>query len=173
MRILATERLYLRTIEAGDAGFYLALVNDPSWIANIGERHIHSLEAAREAILAGPCEKQRTLGFSLYLVERRSDLAAMGLCGLIRRDTLPEVDIGYAMLPPFWGHGYAYEAAAAVVEHARRDLGLKRLLGITSPDNHSSNKLLAKLGLKFNKLVYLGPDDRGTNLYSLDFPALK
>jgi RimJ/RimL family protein N-acetyltransferase len=168
MLILTTERLSLRTLETDDAAFYLTLVNDPSWLANIGQRNIHTLDAAREAILAGPVDRQKTLGFSLYVVERRSDGAAMGLCGLIKRDTLPDVDIGYAMLPLFWGRGYAYEAAAAVVEHARRDLGLKRLLGITSPDNDSSNKLLLKLGLAFDERVYLNGDGKSTNLYSLD-----
>jgi RimJ/RimL family protein N-acetyltransferase len=168
MLILTTERLSLRTLETDDAAFYLTLVNDPSWLANIGQRNIHTLDAAREAILAGPIDRQLTLGFSLYVVERRSDGAAMGLCGLIKRDTLPDVDIGYAMLPAYWGHGYAWEAGQAVVEHARRDLGLKRLLGITSPENESSNKLLRKLGLTFDALVYLGTDGKSTNLYSRD-----
>lgn len=171
MLIADTARLTLRTLEPGDAAFYLALVNDPAWIANIGDRDIHDLDAARAAIEAGPRTSQRTHGFSFYLVERRDDGAPIGICGLVKRETLPDADIGYAFLPAYWGQGYAWEAAAAVVEHAERDLGLACLLGITSPDNLASNRLLAKLGLRLEGLIAMPPEGRATNLYRRDFPA--
>src|SRR5262249_16667525 len=112
---------------------------------------------------------QKALGYSLMLVQRKSDGAAIGLCGLIKRDTLPDTDIGYAYLPPFWGAGYAYEAAAAVVEFARGTVGLKRLLGIVSPSNVASNQLLAKLGLRFVETTVLKGETNSTNLYSMEF----
>ncbi|HAT30451.1 MAG TPA: GNAT family N-acetyltransferase [Janthinobacterium sp.] len=169
MHILDTERLRLRTIEADDAAFYLVLINDESWLKNIGDKGVRSLDQARAAILAGPCASQARHGFSLYLVERREDGAALGMCGLIKRDSLPDVDIGYAIAPRYWGRGYAYEAAAAVVAHAERDLGLERLLGITDPENVKSNRMLLKLGLRFERFVLMPPDDRGTNVYRREF----
>jgi RimJ/RimL family protein N-acetyltransferase len=169
MLVLSTERLNLRTVEAGDAPFYLELVNDPSWIANIGDRGIRTLDGARTAIEEGPMAMQARLGYSLYVVERRSDGAAMGLCGLIKRDILPDTDIGYAISPAYWGHGYAYEAAAAVVQHARGALGLPRLLAITSPGNMASNALLRKLGLSLVEQVKLEGWDEDSNLYRLEF----
>jgi RimJ/RimL family protein N-acetyltransferase len=171
MLVLSTERLNLRTVEAGDAPFYLELVNDPSWIANIGDRGIRTLDGARTAIEEGPMAMQARLGYSLYVVERRSDGAAMGLCGLIKRDILPDTDIGYAISPAYWGHGYAYEAAAAVVQHARGALGLPRLLAITSPGNLASNALLRKLGLLLVEQVKLEGWDEDSNLYRLEFAA--
>jgi RimJ/RimL family protein N-acetyltransferase len=171
MLVLSTERLNLRTVEAGDAPFYLELVNDPSWIANIGDRGIRMLDGARTAIEEGPMAMQARLGYSLYVVERRSDGAAMGLCGLIKRDILPDTDIGYAISPAYWGHGYAYEAAAAVVQHARGALGLPRLLAITSPGNLASNALLRKLGLSLVEQVKLEGWDEDSNLYRLEFAA--
>ena len=171
MLILTTERLRLRTIETADAPFYLTLVNDPTWIANIGDRNLHSVEAARAALEQGACAMQRQLGFSLYLMERSCDAEPIGLCGLIKRDTLPDVDIGYAVLPAYCGLGYAHEAASAVLLHARRDIGLTRLLGITAPDNASSNKLLRKLGMRLVQCQPLTPGGELTNLYSIDFAA--
>ena len=169
MKILDTERLTLRTIGAADAPFYLERVNEPSWIRHIGDRNLHTLAQARAALAAGPEAMQAERGFSLYLVERRADGAAMGMCGLIKRDTLPDVDIGYAFLPRFWGQGYAHEAAAAVVTHARETVKLARLLGITGPDNESSNRLLRKLGFRFEGVVELSPGNGATNLYACDF----
>lgn len=169
MNILETERLRLRTVEADDAPFYLRLLNDPSFIDNIGDRGIRTLEAARDAIANGPVLMQATLGHSIYLAELKETGEPAGMCGLIKRETLADVDIGYAFLPEHGGKGYAYEAGAAVLLHARRDVGLKRVVAIVSPNNAASNGLLRKLGLRLDRLVYLTADDPGTNLYVLDF----
>lgn len=169
MNILETKRLRLRTVEAGDAPFYLQLVNEPSFINNIGDRGIRTLQAAREAIVNGPVAMQATLGHSIYLVELKETGESVGMCGLIKRESLADVDIGYAFLPAHTGKGYAYESGAAVLVHARNGVGLKRVVAIVSPDNAASNGLLGKLGLRFEKLVHLTEDDPGTNLYVLDF----
>ena len=169
MHVLDTERLSLRTMEADDAAFYFELVNDPSWLEHIGDKGIRSVGAARQAILDGPCEMQRRLGHSLYVMQRRDDGALLGLCGLIKRDSLPDVDIGYAVRPAYWGHGYAHEAAAAVLAHARVSIGLQRLLGITSPGNTASIKLLQKLGLALVEFTHLPPDNKPTNVYRIEF----
>lgn len=169
MKILETERLLLRTMREDDAPFYLALVNEPSWLEHIGDKGIRTLDDARESIVAGPMRMQRLLGYSLYLVERKADGAPLGLCGLILRDTLPGTDIGYALAPRYWGHGYAYEAAAAIVDLARDRLGLRRLFGIVSPANAPSIALLEKLGLSFLRSARFPPDGRETHVYCVEF----
>jgi RimJ/RimL family protein N-acetyltransferase len=168
--MIETQRLFLRPLNLDDAAFYLELVNDPSFIENIGDKGVRTLKEARDAILSGPMSMQHTLGYSLMLVQRKNDGAAIGLCGLIKRDSLPDTDIGYAYLPAFWGVGYAYEAAAGVVEFARDTIGLKRLLGIVSPSNVASNQLLTKLGLRFIETTVLQGETRSTNLYQMEFP---
>ncbi|SFL69708.1 GNAT family N-acetyltransferase [Rugamonas rubra] len=171
MHILDTERLTLRTIEVDDAAFYLELVNDPSWLRYIGDRNIRTLEQSRAYIEQVPCAMQRELGHSMYVIELKDGGAAIGMCGLIKRDTLPDVDIGYAIRPAWWGRGFAYEAAAAVLAYGRDRVGLKRLLGITNPDNIVSNRLLQKLGLALVETTILGAEQRPTNLYRLEFAA--
>jgi RimJ/RimL family protein N-acetyltransferase len=164
MDIAATERLRLRTMTVGDAAFYLALVNDPAFLEHIGDRGIRTLDEARRAVATGPVAMQETLGHSLYLVELKDGGSAIGMCGLIKREALGEVDIGYAFLPAYRGRGYAFEAGIAVLAHART-LGLTRIAGITPPGNLASNRLLQKLGLRFQYFSYLAPNEPGTNLY--------
>lgn len=171
MKILETERLCLRTLEAEDAAFYLELVNDPAFLQNIGDKGVRTPEDAHAALLKGPVAMQRERGHSLYMVTRKEDGAEMGMCGLIKRDSLPGVDIGYAYLPRFWGQGYALEAGAAVKAYARDVLRLPELMAITNPDNVGSIRLLEKLGLRFIEFTHLPPDNKPTNIYRLDFRA--
>lgn len=169
--ILETARLRLRTVALDDAAFYLGLVNDPAFITNIGDRGIRTLDAARDALASGPMLMYATLGHSLLIVERAHDGVALGMCGLIKRDTLEDVDIGYAMLPAHRGQGYCGEAAAAVYAYARDTLRLRRLVAICAPANSGSNALLRKIGLRFDRLIQLTPEDSGTNLYVCDWVA--
>ena len=169
MKIVDTERLSLSLIILDDAAFYLELINDPSWIANISDKGIRSMEAARESILSGPVASQLANGFSLYVVKRQTDNVAMGLCGLIKRDSLKNVDIGYAFLPAYVGQGYALEAAKAVVGYANAVLGLTKLAAITSPNNQRSHQLLHKLGFILEETLVLPGEERMTNLYGLTF----
>lgn len=171
MHILDTERLRLRTLVLGDAALYLKVVNVAAFIEYIGDRGIRTVDAARKAIADGPVAMQETLGHSLYLVERKEDGAAIGMCGLIKRETLADVDLGYAYLPQFGGKGYATEAAAGVLAYAR-GLGIRRLLAITSPGNAASNAVLKKIGMRFDEVVHLTPQDPGTLLYSYDFTSI-
>jgi len=167
--ILETPRLRLRSVTVDDAAFYLELVNDPSWVANIGYRNLHTVEAARAALEAGLMTQFREHGYSLYMTERRSDGATIGMCGLVRRTSLPGPDIGYALRPAYWGQGYAYEAAAAVMAHAEHALGLATVYGITAPHNQVSINLLNKLGLRYERFSRLPPDGKDTNIYRRDF----
>jgi len=168
--LLDTARLRLRTLAQGDAAFYLELVNGPAFIDAIGDRGIRTLPAARRAIVDGPMAMHRALGHALCLVELKHDATPIGICGLIKRDTLPGVDIGYAILARYSGQGYATEAAAAVLAHAAAR-GVKRVLAITSPGNAGSNAVLRHIGMRFEKVVHLAPEDPGTLLYAYDCPA--
>jgi RimJ/RimL family protein N-acetyltransferase len=166
MKILETERLVLRTLEEGDADFYLQLVNEPSFLQYIGDKGVRTREDAIGALRNGPIKMHSEKGFSLYLVVDKASGDKLGMSGLIKRPELDDVDLGYAFLPAYRGRGYAIEAARAVVAHARRDVGLARLAAITSPDNDSSIQLLLKLGYTFQRVVHIRSDD-STNLYHL------
>jgi RimJ/RimL family protein N-acetyltransferase len=170
MDILETARLRLRTVTADDAAFYLELVNDPAFIEHIGDRGIRTVEEARCSVIDGPAAMQEERGHSLYVVELRHTRVQVGMCGLIKRDTLDDIDIGYAFLPQYRGCGYAYESARAVLDYAP-SIGITRVAAITSPNNIASNHLLLKLGLRFQRFVHLTPEDSGTNLYLVELPA--
>lgn len=169
MIVAETARLRLRTITADDAAFYYELVNDPTWLEFIGDKGIRTIAQAHTAIIDGPLAMQQRHGHSLYVMERREDGRALGLCGLIRRDSLPDVDIGYAIRPAYFGQGYTFEAAQAVLALARGPLGIRRLLGITDPGNVNSIRLLEKLGLRFEQVKLLPPGDKPTNIYAIDW----
>lgn len=167
MHVLDTARLRLRTLTLDDAAIYLQVLNTPLFIRWIGDRQIRTEAQAREALAVGPLSMQSMRGFSLYLVERKSDGAAIGMCGLIKRDTLDDVDLGYAYLPEYAGQGYASEAAAGVLLHAK-SLGLTRVVAITSPGNAASDAVLRRVGMRFEKMVKLTPEDTGTQLFAVD-----
>jgi RimJ/RimL family protein N-acetyltransferase len=169
MRVLDTDRLVLRRLSLEDAAFILELVNEPSWLRFIGDRGVRNLEDARRYLENGPLAMYARHGFGLYRVELKEDGTPIGMCGLLRRDTLQDVDIGYALFPRFWGRGYAQEAAAGVLEYARKTLGLARIAAIVSPDNESSIKLLEKLGMTFERMVRMSGDTSEIKLFALQF----
>ncbi|MCX7204864.1 MAG: GNAT family N-acetyltransferase [Proteobacteria bacterium] len=152
---ITTARLSLSTISIDDATFYLQLLNEPSWHQFIGDRGIRTLEEAKTAISNGPIEMQNRLGFSLYIVKLSDTGTPIGLCGLLKRDYLEDVDLGYAFLPQYWGQGFAHEAASAVVKYAKDELKMTRLLATTDLDNEASMQLLIKLDFTLIKTLSL------------------
>ena len=158
-----TARLAIRPLTLEDAPFVLRLVNEPAWIRFIGDKKVHSLADAEHYIRTGPMEAQRRFGFALNLVLLKGGAIPIGICGLVKREPLPDPDLGFALLEEFWGHGYALEAASAILSHARTVLRLPRLLAITSPDNDASGRVLQKLGFVFERLFRF-PDERGEEL---------
>jgi RimJ/RimL family protein N-acetyltransferase len=171
--VCETPRLVLRDLGRSDAAFIMRLVNDPDWLRFIGDRNVHDLRGARRYIAEGPVAMRRRHGFALDVVERKEDGAAMGLCGLIKRDILDDVDLGFAFLPEFRGQGHAREACVAVLGRAAREFALRRVAAITSPDNERSMKLLGVLGFEFVRSMKMAPDDRGTRLYLLELDAAR
>jgi RimJ/RimL family protein N-acetyltransferase len=152
MLVLETERLLLRPLTTDDAPFILTLLNEPSFLRFIGDKKVRNLEDARQYILTGPMASYERHGLGLLAVELKASQTPIGMCGLLKREELPEPDIGFAYLPDFWGQGFAFEAAKAVMNDARDSLKLNRVLAIVNPDNDASIKLLERLGLKFERL---------------------
>ncbi|MEA2206372.1 MAG: hypothetical protein QOE77_3148 [Blastocatellia bacterium] len=168
MKVLETDRLNLRRISTDDAEFILQLLNEPSFLEFIGDRGVRTLEDARNYILNGPMASYERFGFGLYLTELKEPRVPIGMCGLLKRDTLEDVDIGFAFVPQYWKQGYAMESAAAVMAHAKDAFGLNRLAAITSPGNEPSIALLLKLGMRFEKLTRLTAEAPGIRLFICD-----
>lgn len=167
MIILETERLILRHMSPDtDSVFVLDLLNQPSFLQYIGDKGVRTLDDAQQYIRNGPLKSYQQNGFGLYTVELKDNGAPVGISGLVKRDTLPDADIGFAFLPEYWSQGYAIESAVAVMTYARETLGLGRVLAITSPDNERSAKLLGKIGLRFERMLKLTDDAPEVKLFS-------
>jgi RimJ/RimL family protein N-acetyltransferase len=169
VKVLETERLILRWLSVADAEFILRLLNEPSFLHYIGDKGVKTIADARKYILGGPVVSYEQLGFGLYLTELKEDGVPIGICGLLKRESLDDVDIGFAFLPEFWRHGYAFESAAAVMAYGRDVVGLPRIVAITSPDNGDSIKVLRKLGLRFERMIKLSEGGPAINLFALEF----
>jgi RimJ/RimL family protein N-acetyltransferase len=162
---LETARLSLRRLQFADAPFLVGLLNQPSFLANIGDRGVRNEDDAHRYLREGPLAMYAKHGFGLWLVSRRDDGASIGMCGLLKRETLPDVDLGYALLPEYWGQGYALEAAQATLRHAVDRFRLARVIAIVSQGNAASIRVLEKLGMKFERMVSMRPDEPDVWLY--------
>ena len=166
MTVLETERLSLRKLTVDDAEFILTLLNEPSFLRYIGDKKVRDLDDARQYILNGPVGSYERHGFGLNCVELRESHTPIGMCGLLKRDELPDPDIGFALLPDFWNKGFAFEAAEAVLKDARERLKIQRILAITSLDNDASINLLQRLGFRFEEVVQLSPNGEQLRLFT-------
>jgi ribosomal-protein-alanine N-acetyltransferase len=164
---LQTDRLAIRPLREGDAGFVLELVNDADWLRFIGDKNVHSLDDARRYLRDGPLAMFTRHGHGLCRVELRSDGTALGMCGLIKRDSLEDVDLGFAFLPAARGHGYAREAAAATLAHGFGALALRRIVAITDLDNQASARVLEAVGFRFERLQPSAADGKALRLFAV------
>lgn len=155
-----------------DATFIQELLTDPDFARNIGDRGVRTVEDAERYILTGPGASYERFGFGLFLVELKQTLQPIGICGLLRRDTHPDVELGFALLPAGRGKGYALEAATASVEYATAVLGLDRIVAITAPDNLPSIRVLEKLGFRFERMACLGGAGKVTKFFVRDARAV-
>ncbi len=168
MNILETDRLILRNLTLDDAEFIFDLYNQPSFIKFIGDRGIRTLDDARDFLTKRLISHYERFGFGLCLTLLKDSETPIGICGLIKRDALDDVDVGFAFLPQFWLKGYAVESAFAVLAYAKNTLGMKRIAGITTEDNHGSIRVLEKLGLQFEKMIRLPEDEIELKLFTRD-----
>ena len=171
MRVLETGRLCLRHFDRADAPFILELLNEPSWLQHIGDKGIKTLSDAERYIQEGPVTMYARRGFGLYLVELTGSGESAGMCGLIKRDTLEDVDLGFAFLLRFCGNGYAYESATAAMAYAKLRLGIDRIVAITSRNNQTSIKLLRKLRFTLERSISATGGGQDLMLYSIASPS--
>ena len=151
-----------------DAPFILGLMNEPSFLRYIGDRGVRTLDDARRYLSEGPMASYEQHGFGGYMVELKDDGVPIGICGLLKRDTLDDVDLGFAFLPKFWLQGFATESASAVIAHELQTWGLRRIVAIAQPDNVGSIKTLEKVGFRYERMVKLSDDDVDLQRFALE-----
>jgi [ribosomal protein S5]-alanine N-acetyltransferase len=162
--VCETPRLIIRRLDATDTPLILRLLNEPSFLENIGDRGVRSLDDALVYLTKGPFASYEQHGFGLSHVSLKAGGEAIGMCGLLKRDWLDAPDVGFAFLPEFWSKGYAYESSVGVIESARRTLGVTRVVGIVKPGNTGSIRVLEKLGMTFARTV-TSPEGVVSSLY--------
>jgi RimJ/RimL family protein N-acetyltransferase len=171
VEIVSTQRLRIRELDAdADAAFVCELLNTPKFIKYIGDRGVRSIDESREFIETRYRQSYRDHGYGLYVVEVVKDQLPVGICGFVRRATLPGPDLGFAFLPEYEGQGYGVESAAAVLEYGERHLGFKTVYAITTLDNQASIRLLEKLGFKFESLTSSAEGEK-LRLFAYEYPA--
>jgi ribosomal-protein-alanine N-acetyltransferase len=168
MTAIETDRLVLRPLTTEDAPFVVRLLNEPAFLRYIGDRGVRTVPDAEAYIREGPVRSYAAHGFGLYLVELKDGRVPVGLCGLLKREALDDVDVGYALLPEYASRGYAVEAARATLDHARDALGLRRVVALVTPGNTASTRLLAKLGMAFERTLRMPGADEDVELYATD-----
>lgn len=168
MKPITTPRLQCRCFTLDDAPFVLQLVNDPAFVHYIGDKGVRTLADARNYLEQGPIASYAQHGFGLYRVDLRTDDTPIGMCGLLQRDSLPDVDIGFAYMPEYRGRGYAFEAASATLAYGYDVLKLPRIVAVTSLDNARSGRLLEKIGLSFDSVVTLPGSAVASRLFTPD-----
>ena len=163
--ILETERLALRVFTQADAPFIIQLLNTEGWLHFIGNKHVHTEEQAKAYLQQGPLKSYEENGYGLCLVQQKNNGSPIGMCGLLKRDFLDFPDIGFAFLPEFFGQGYAYEMALAVLQHAKDNLQIKNVQAVVMPSNHRSKRLLEKLGMTSKKNIIFPGETEELLLY--------
>ena len=166
MPVLETRRLALDEFTTDDAAFILELLNEEPFVRHIGDKGVRTRAGACQYITDGPVASYERFGFGLYRVTLKESGEPIGMCGLLKRDALEDADVGFAFLERYWLKGYAFESASAVLAYARQELGLARILAITSPDNTASIGLLGKLGFAFERMDRLAGDEPEVKVFA-------
>ncbi|BBM81997.1 GNAT family N-acetyltransferase [Candidatus Uabimicrobium amorphum] len=170
MSVVKTTRLNIRKLCMDDAAFMCALLNDSEWRRFIRDQGKRTIEDAANYIKNSAMQSYQDLGFGLFLVELKTAVP-VGICGFVKRDYLPDVDIGFAFLPQFRKKGYAVEAASVLLSYAQQHLGMSRVAAITQKENLASIKVLEKIGLTFEKQIVCDAGQQ-LQLYSINFKKL-
>jgi len=158
-KILGTERLVLGEFSIDDAEFILTLLNTPAWLEYIGDKNVRTIEDAVNYLENGPIKSYKENGFGLWLILLKNNCTPIGMCGLVKRESLDDIDIGFALLPEYSKLGYGYEIANATLNYANQVLRIDKVVAITDSNNIPSIKLLNKLGLQFEKKLKLSEND--------------
>ena len=164
--IIETQRLILRKFTIDDAAFMLELLNTPDWLRFIGDRNVRTLEEAEQYLLNGNIRSYQEYGFGFYVVVIKETQESIGICGIVKREGLEDVDIGFAFFEQFMGMGYGYESSSAVLNYALNDLKIKRIVAIVDPENVVSIALIKKIGMQFEKMIQLSHKDTELMLFA-------
>jgi len=163
-----TNRLTLTPMAIEDAPFVLELLNTKEYIDNIGQRNINTIEETEKYIYEKMIIHYEKNDFGNYLITRKEDGQKIGCVSLYNREDVEGVDIGFAMLPDYFGKGYAYEGAEKIKNVALTEKGLKSICAFTSRENKASQGLIEKLGLTFEKTILFGEEKEELLYYSAD-----
>ncbi len=166
--IRETDRLIIRHYTKDDAPHIFELLNSTGWIENIGDRGIKTHDHAVAYLVDKVIPSYANEGFGFYMCELKDKNIPIGMNGLIHRPGLDHIDIGFAFLPEYHGKGYAYESSKAILDHAKHDIGLKKLLAITTPENQKSINVLKKIGMHYVDQIMLPKIEGISNLYEMN-----
>lgn len=167
MQAVETARLRLRMITTEDAEFIQRLYSSEDFLRYIGDKEITNTAKAEEYIENNILKMHQEKGVCLLMVEVKVTSTPIGVCGLIKRDSLESHDVGYGFAPEFYGQGYAQEAGEAIIEQAKQNADIDHLVAITTSDNIRSIALLTKLGFAFERVEDVISESVNLNLYSL------
>lgn len=165
--VIRTERLLLSELTLDDADFIVELLNEPAFVQYIGDKGVRTQEEARDYLRQGPLDSYDRHGFGIMLTTTGDACTPLGICGLVKREEFDDPDLGFAFLRRYWSRGYAYEAAAAVLEHANTTLGLCRVIAMADPENTKSIRVLEKLGMRFERKVVMPGETGEIGLYAI------
>lgn len=166
--VLKTERLHLTELSFDDADFILELLNEPTFKRFIGDKGIHTKDDALEYLRAVPLQQYEDHGYGLYRVAPGDNNVAAGICGLVTREEFPDPDLGFAFLNGHWGKGFAFESSLAVLAEGRDAFGLRRIIAMADEDNIASNRLLEKLGFRFEQMVTMPGETEEIRQYAIE-----
>ena len=166
MVVAETNRLTISKFTIEDAPFFMTLVNTPNWLKYIGDRNVKTIKQAEDSITSSHLKSYKTNGFGFYVLRLKETLEPIGTCGLIKREELENIDFGFAMLPGYEGLGFGLESSQAIIEIAKSNFKIEKLVAITLEINKNSIKLLEKLGFSFEKKVKPFEDNKELLLFA-------
>ncbi len=164
--IIETERLILREFTLLDTDFIIKLLNTGGWLYFIGSKNVKNTEDAKHYLENVPIKSYKENGYGLSLIALKDSFLPIGMCGLLKRETLDYPDINFALLDEYMGKGYAFEMANATIQHAKYTLKISKIVGMATPDNKYSIQLLKKIGLIYEKMIALPHNDEELMLFS-------
>ncbi|CAV26369.1 GNAT family N-acetyltransferase [Vibrio atlanticus] len=167
MQAVETARLRLRMITPQDAAFIQRLYSSEDFLRYVGDKEITDAGKAVEYIENNILKMHQEKDVCLLVVEIKDSSTPIGVCGLIKRDTLESHDIGYGFVPEVYGQGFGLEAAQVIIEQAKHNADIDHLVAITTSDNIRSIALLTKLGFVFERVEEAINESVNLNLYGL------
>ena len=163
-----SERLIIRPTLEQDAELIYQLMNSPKFIKYVGDRQLYSLKDAEKYIQDKMLPQLHSLGYSNYSLINKKNGAKIGICGLYDREGLDGIDIGFGILAPYEGLGYAFESSSRIIKAGFEELEISEIKAITNKENISSQCLLVKLGFNLKGTIMLANENDELLLYKIE-----